>query len=181
MDTTAAVIRQVRATAQLESMARRRKLLDGILALEDDDRRREGFTTSLLSPRRLYLSVGLAADISDGRRIATSGRDFSLSTEMVEVETIRHGDHVRPIGSPSPDTSTSGLDPTCRVRLKEILDAMDTMLGRNPDMHRPPRLAWGNLIIALDKNGVQATEPMVIAAPFVVDLRPELRAVLTDA
>jgi hypothetical protein len=52
------------------------------------------------------------------------------------------------------------------------------MLGRDPDLHRPPRLSWTNLITTLTVHGIQVTEQDLINAPLTVELRPEVRAEL---
>jgi len=52
------------------------------------------------------------------------------------------------------------------------------MLGRDPELHRPPRLSWGNLIKALAEHGIQVTEDELINAPLTIDLHPEVQAEL---
>jgi hypothetical protein len=55
------------------------------------------------------------------------------------------------------------------------------MLGRDPSLRRPPRLAWQNLIGALEQAGLQVTECELIDAPLTVERTPEVEAELERA
>lgn len=63
----------------------------------------------------------------------------------------------------------------------ELYDAINQMLGRDPDQHRPPRLSWGQLIAALANVGVSVTEKELIDAPLTIELSPEVKAQLANA
>jgi hypothetical protein len=52
------------------------------------------------------------------------------------------------------------------------------MLGRDPTLHRPPRVSWDNLITALGEAGVSVTEQDLIEAPLTVELAAEVKAEL---
>ena len=58
---------------------------------------------------------------------------------------------------------------------------INQMLGRDPTLHRPPRLSWGRLVGALSEAGIRVTERDLIAAPLTVELAPEVQAELTAA
>ncbi len=47
------------------------------------------------------------------------------------------------------------------------------MLGRDPKLHRPPRLAWGGLIDALVGAGIVVSEQELIDTPLTIELSPE--------
>ena len=64
----------------------------------------------------------------------------------------------------------------CRAGLAGIEGAINQMLGRDPEQHRPPRLAWAGLIEALADVGVVASEQELIDAPLTVQLAPEVKA-----
>lgn len=50
---------------------------------------------------------------------------------------------------------------------------MNQLLGRDPEMHRPPRLSWGPLIAVLAEHGNLVTEEALIAMPFVFEFPAE--------
>jgi hypothetical protein len=56
------------------------------------------------------------------------------------------------------------------VSLSDVQDAVDQMLGRDPEQHRPPRLSWEGLLNALETSGVRSSEQELIAAPLIVEL-----------
>ena len=63
----------------------------------------------------------------------------------------------------------------------DIEDGINQMLGRDPDLHHPPRLSWDGLITALAQAGVRVTERDLIGTPFTVELTPEVQAELKQA
>jgi hypothetical protein len=65
-----------------------------------------------------------------------------------------------------------------RVDLADIEDGINLMLGRDPTLHRPPRLSWEDLIPALAHAGVAVTDDDLIAAPLTIELAPEVQAEL---
>jgi Clp amino terminal domain, pathogenicity island component len=125
----------------------------------------------------LSLHISLSAEDSTGRRIHTSGPDFGISGP-------RRGIWHRWHGPPLPDDAERAdriMLFDHRVDLHDIEDGINQMLGRDPSLHRPPRLAWQNLIRALEQAGVQVTEPELIDAPLSVELTPEVQAELQRA
>jgi hypothetical protein len=56
-----------------------------------------------------------------------------------------------------------------RVQRHDIEDAVNQLLGRDSEMHRPPQLSWGPLIELLAKHGTVVTEDELIATPFLFE------------
>jgi hypothetical protein len=52
------------------------------------------------------------------------------------------------------------------------------MLGRDPELHRPPRLSWDGLQRALAEQGMNVTEQQLIDAPLELVLSESARAEL---
>jgi hypothetical protein len=68
-----------------------------------------------------------------------------------------------------------------RVQRRDVEDAMNQLLGRDPEMHRPPRLSWDPLIELLAEHGTVVTEEELIAMPFVFEFTAELLAAFEKA
>ena len=68
-----------------------------------------------------------------------------------------------------------------RVDVHDIEDSINQMLGRDLELHQPPRLSWQNLIVALHQVGIEVTEPELILAPLTIELTPEVQAELDRA
>jgi hypothetical protein len=64
------------------------------------------------------------------------------------------------------------------VHRRDIEDAVNQLLGRDPEQHRPPRLSWGLLIELLDQQGLDLTEDELIRLPFSFEFSAELMAQL---
>jgi hypothetical protein len=71
-----------------------------------------------------------------------------------------------------PDARRRALD-AYRVQRHDVEDAMNQLLGRDPEMHRPPRLSWGPLIELLAEHGEVVTEEELIAMPFMFEFPAE--------
>ncbi len=65
-----------------------------------------------------------------------------------------------------------------RVQRCDVEDAINGMLGRDPEMHRPPRLSWELLIVLLAKHGKVVSEEELIAMPFRFEFSAEALAAL---
>jgi hypothetical protein len=65
-----------------------------------------------------------------------------------------------------------------RVDLGDIEDGINLILGRDPQLHRPPRLSWEYLLRALADAGVTVTEDDLIAVPLTIELAPEVETEL---
>jgi hypothetical protein len=122
----------------------------------------------------LSLHVSLSAEDTSGRRTQTAGRDFGTSGPR---RGIWHRWHGGPLPT-DPEEEKRIVLREHRVDLHDIEDAINLMLGRDPLLHRPPRLAWDNLIKALATAGVIASEQDLIDAPLTIELDPEVQAEL---
>jgi hypothetical protein len=67
------------------------------------------------------------------------------------------------------------------VSVRDVEKGVDQMLGRDPALHRPPRLAWGQLIGALAAAGIVISEQELIELPLSIELDDEVAARLTSA
>lgn len=118
--------------------------------------------------------VSLSAEDNEGRRIASEGFDFGMSGP-------RRGIWHRWHGPPLPDDYEEAARAMLfehQVDLHDIEDGISQMLGRDPTLHRPPRLAWGKLIKALDHAGVPVSERDLIEAPLTIELARDVQAEL---
>jgi hypothetical protein len=59
-----------------------------------------------------------------------------------------------------------------------VEDAMNGMLGRDSEMHRPPRLSWNHLIELLAEHGTVVSEEQLIAMPFRFEFSAQALAAL---
>jgi len=125
----------------------------------------------------LNLWVYLSVEDFAGRRIRSSGPDFGISGP-------RRGVWHRWHGPPLPDAHTEAtrlaLVEHC-VDVDDIKDGINQMLGRDPSLHRPPRLSWEKLIRSLHNDGVEVAERELIAAPLTIELAPEVQAELDQS
>ena len=71
-----------------------------------------------------------------------------------------------------PDARERALH-TYRVQRHDVEDAINQLLGRDPEVHRPPRLSWGHLIELLAEHGKVVTEEELIATRFVYEFPAE--------
>ncbi len=67
------------------------------------------------------------------------------------------------------------------ISVRDVEAGIDQMLGRDPALHRPPRLAWGQLIKALADRGIQMSEQELTDVPITIELDEEVAARLTSA
>jgi hypothetical protein len=86
-----------------------------------------------------------------------------LSAELDDGHTVGEGS--------GPDHGHVGL-----LSATNIHESVDQMLGRDPTLHRPPRLSWGGLIERLRGAGIPANEDSLIGLPIRVAIAPEVRA-----
>lgn len=116
----------------------------------------------------------LFAVSADGSRITATHASMGAGGPRRGIAAITK----RYAGPPlpeDPDAHKRALD-AYRVRRQDVEDAMNQLLGRDPEMHRPPRLSWGPLIELLAEHGKVVTEGELIAMPFVFEFpaEPEL-------
>jgi hypothetical protein len=125
----------------------------------------------------LNLWVYLSAEDAAGRRIRSSGPDFGISGPRRGVWHRWHG----PLLPDDQAEATRRALVEHRVDVDDIEDGINQMLGRDPSLHRPPRLSWEKLVRSLENDGVQVTERELIAAPLTIELAPEVQAELDHA
>jgi len=145
-------------------------------ALQGPDAPATALNTNQPGEDRLNIYVSLSAHTSDGQHIATGTRDFGIGGPRHGISGVWH----RYRGPRPADDQDLGeyIERNHHVGLDDIEDGINQMLGRDPELHRPPRLSWGNLIKALAEHGIQVTEDELINAPLTIDLHPEVQAEL---
>jgi hypothetical protein len=79
-----------------------------------------------------------------------------------------------------PDLRRQALD-AYRVQRNDIEDSINQQLGRDPEMHRPPRLSWDLLIELLAEQGCVVTEQQLIALPFRFEFSDQALLALRSA
>ena len=166
--------------AAVEGITAQVKLWDGIQRIREhgsdhDDHEHEVAAGGMNDPDKLDVSVRLTALIEHGAPVASARDDFGICAWRRGVSAIWHR-YRGPQLSEDPMEQAELLNRSYRVGLPDIEDAINQMLGRDPDQHRPPRLAWGNLMDALTDAGVVVTEQELIDAPLTIELSPEVKA-----
>lgn len=124
---------------------------------------------------RLELNVSLSAEDTTGRCTDGDGC-FGLGSPRTGSAAIWYRDHGPPLPE-DPEEEEEALK-NYRVGRADIEDGINQMLGRDPEQHRPPRLAWGGLIAALARDGIQVSEEELIDAPLTLVLDSEVEAEL---
>lgn len=126
---------------------------------------------------RLRLIVHLSAELADGSVIRTPRPDFRLSGPRTGPGAIWHKYHGPGGAAGSADPPAEGVA-NYRDGLADIEDGVNQMLGRDPALHTPPRLAWENLLEALTTAGIAVDEPTLISAPLTLEVDREVQAQL---
>jgi hypothetical protein len=140
-----------------------------------DAERIELVVQNIMDPSRYQMYASLAANLSDGRHVSTGVRDLGFSGPRDGFGAIVHR-YRGPQLSQDPDEHQRLLDSTYHVGLPDLEDAINQMLGRDPELHRPPRLSWEKLRSALTAEGLEVTEDDLIAAPLTLELSDAVRA-----
>lgn len=122
----------------------------------------------------LSLHVSLSAELGDGRRIAARTGHFGMSGPRRGIWHRWHG----PALPADPEEANRLILTEHHVDRYDIEDGINQMLGRDPELHHPPRLAWDGLIAALAEAGVHVTERDLIETPFTVELTSGVHAEL---
>jgi hypothetical protein len=188
--------RWYRLEVATQGEAIRRTAVEGIIALiklwsgvqraqeddgDEDDHSASGEGTG--DPDMLHVKVRLTALITDGASVTSDHDDIGISLPRYaprhSLGAIWHRSRRgRPSRDPAKEIGL--LSRTNRVGLPDIEAAINQMLGRDPKQHRPPRLAWRELIDALAGAGIVVTEQELIGAPLTIDLSPDARAQIAD-
>jgi hypothetical protein len=170
-------LRRVVASVQLRPEAERQEMLAAIEAAPpragEPAWLRKGAIDDLRARDQLELLVRLSAEDENGRLIAAPGC-FGIAGPRRGLAAITHR-YRGPKLSDDPDEEEEILQRTYRKQPSDIEDSINQMLGRDPELHRPPRLAWDNLIAALAEAGILASEDELIATALEMVLEPEVQ------
>jgi len=134
---------------------------------------------AMISSSEWQAEATLFAVSTDDRRLLMTRATMSAGGQRRGIGAIwrRHS------GPPLPtdcDERQRVLD-TYRVQRRDVEDAVNQLLGRDPEMHRPPRLSWDPLIELLGDNGTVVTEDELIAMPFVFEFSAQSLSALDAA
>lgn len=126
---------------------------------------------------KLNVYVSLTAHTTDGQRISSGRPEFGMGGGRHGIHGVWHRYH-----GPRPGGDEQDLHEYIQrhhhVGRADLEDGINQMLGRDPDLHRPRRLSWTNLIKALAEHGISVTEDELISVPLTIDLHPEVQAEL---
>jgi hypothetical protein len=187
MDSSSEVSRVV-AYLELESDEEKRAMIESFRRshLAENPQALKKIEQSILDPTKFKMNVSLVAQTSDGQRISTGGSDFSFGGPSSDFS---FGGPRRGLGaiwlryrgpqlSDDPQERDRLLAEAYHVGLPDIEDAINQMLGRDPEQHRPPRLSWDSLLTALAEEGIKVSEQEFIPLPLVIELSPEVKTEL---
>ncbi len=127
-------------------------------------------------PERLYVAARLFAETEAGERLNVTRSSMGSGLWRRGVSAIWK----RYSGPPLPDDleEQNRVLEGYRLQRQDVEDAINQLLGRDPEQHRPPRLSWDLLIELLDQHGITMTEEELIATPFVFEFSDKLLAEL---
>lgn len=126
------------------------------------------------SPDKLCLHVMLSAELTDSSRVSTGRSDMSIGCWRRGMNAIYHRYNGPPLPK-DPGQARAVMEKTYRLGPLDIQDAINHMLGRDPEQHRLPHLAWDNLINTLKERGIAATEQQLMETPLMVELNAEVQ------
>jgi hypothetical protein len=116
---------------------------------------------------------------TDGRRLSVTGGPMGAGGQRRGIAAIWKR-YSGPLLPDNPGARRRALE-AYRVQRRDVEDAINQLLGRDPEMHRPPRLSWGPLIDLLAEHGTVVTEQELIAMPFVFEFPAESVSALEAA
>lgn len=121
-------------------------------------------------------SAQLFAEDRTGRRLLATHGGMSAGGQRRGISAIWK----RYVGPPLPDDPEAQRRAlaTYRVQRHDVQDAINQLLGRDPEQHRPPRLAWDGLIRELHEHGTDLGEEELIAMPFEFEFSPASESAL---
>jgi hypothetical protein len=131
-----------------------------------------------ITSRQWSADATLFAVSADGSRITAPHASMGSAGPSRGIAAITK----RYAGPPlpeDPDARRRVLD-AYRVKRHDVEDAMNGLLGRDPEMHRPPRLSWGPLIELLAEHGKVVSDEELIAMPFRFEFPAEALAALEE-
>jgi hypothetical protein len=122
---------------------------------------------NILDLTKYEIQVRLAGVLDDGREISGGSFSFGAQRRGIAAIWLRYRG---PQLHDDPVEHERLLVEGYRVGVDDFSDAVNQMLGRDPDQHRPPRLSWDGLIAALSEAGVTVTEDELIQVPLRLEL-----------
>jgi hypothetical protein len=128
------------------------------------------------TPTHLSVSARLFAEMTDGTRLRVTRGAMGASMPREGIAAIWK----RYSGPPLPDDPLEQERALAnyRVTRRDVEDAINQLLGRDPEQHRPPRLSWEPLIELLAGHGITVTDDDLIALPFTFEFSEQLLAEL---
>jgi hypothetical protein len=137
-----------------------------------DDSYSQGIPGWLASPNQddLALTVSLAAEDSRGG-IIDAPVCFGIAGPRTGLGAARCRYHPACLKAPN----------HYHVCELDIRESIDQMLGRDPELHRPPRLAWENLVAALQARRHSVAVDQLQALPLTVVLEQAVKEELQIA
>ena len=132
-----------------------------------------------ITSRQWSAGATLFAVSADGSRITATHASMGAAGPSRGIAAITKC-YAGPPLPEDPDARRRVLD-AYRVQRHDVEDAMNQLLGRDPEMHRPPRLSWGPLIELLAADGKVLTEEELIAMPLVFEFPAESLAAFEKA
>jgi hypothetical protein len=128
------------------------------------------------TPDHLSVSAQLFAEMNDGTRLRVSRETMGASMPREGAAAIGKRYSGPPLPE-DPDEQHRALE-QYRATRRDVEDAINQLLGRDPEQHRPPRLSWEPLIELLATRGITANKDELIATPFVFEFSQGLLAEL---
>jgi hypothetical protein len=128
-------------------------------------------------PDRLAVLARLYAQLESGERLVADRYAMGIGMHRTGPASIWK-QYVGPPPLPSDPAEQERFLAQYRVRRRDVEDAVNQMLGRDPEQHRPPRLSWQTLIDRLAEAGIEVTEQQLIGLPFRCEFSAPLRAEL---
>lgn len=164
-------VRRVYAWVVLQPLAEREEILERARGRMGRARYEE-WLAAVRSPDDLNLLVSLSAEDHTGRRIDGNGC-FGIGGPRRGLGAMWERYHGPPLPG-SQKEQNELLERTYRVGKPDIEDAINQMLGRDPDLDPPPELSWCELHTNLSRAGIAVSERELVSVPLIVELDPQL-------
>jgi hypothetical protein len=132
-----------------------------------------------ITSRQWSADATLFAVSADGSRITATHASMGAAGPSRGIAAITKR-YAGPLLPEDPDARRRVLD-AYRVQRHDVEDAMNQLIGRDPEMHRPPRLSWGRLIELLAEHGKVVSEEELLELPFVFEFPAESLAAFEKA
>lgn len=127
-------------------------------------------------PDRLNIEACLFAQTATGQRLTVPQTSMGVGLWRRGISAIWK-QYAGPALPEDPEAHEQALA-NYRVQRHDVEDAINQLLGRDPEQHRPPRLSWEPLIRLLARIGITVTENELIAMPFRFEFTEALLAEL---